>query len=364
MSENILFIGTYSQHASKGIYTARVEPRTGAMAVLSTTTAENASFLKTSGDGRFLFTVHETYGATGGSASAFAITDDHGTLAPLNSVTVRGQGPCHLARHPSGDWLVASCYGNGVHSVLPVRSDGHLGEPSATVTNPGTPGPNQKGGHAHSSVFSPDGKFVLACDLGLDRVLTYGFDERNGAMTFLSAAEMPPGAGPRHIALHPTLPVVYVIAEHACTVTVLHRDARAGTLTARQTVSTLPEPLATALKGGRFANTCADLHVSADGRFVYGSNRGHDSIAAFKVGRDGDLALLGTTPTGGKTPRNFALLPPRKDGAGGDLLLAANQESDSVVAFRRDRNGVPVRTGDALSVPVPVCVEPWMGKHK
>ncbi|MBC7806250.1 MAG: lactonase family protein, partial [Akkermansiaceae bacterium] len=253
----------------------------------------------------------------------------------------------------NGRWLVASNYGDGTHAAVPVGADGVLGRPTDIVTNPGKPGPNQKGGHAHSATFSKDGKFVYACDLGLDRVPVYRLDDKTGKMTLASAAAAPPGAGPRHFAVHPRLAAAYAINELNSTVTTFSRNPSTGALTTKQTSETLPREAEAERRAGRLKNSCADIHLSADGKTLYGSNRGHDSIAVFAVNaRTGELTPTGHISTGGKNPRNFGLIPKTP------LLLAANQDGDNILAFRHgDKAGdVPKPTGATLTVPAPVCL--------
>ncbi len=357
MADNIFFVGTYSQRGSKGIYTVRLAPETGAMTIVGDASAKNPSFLCLSPDSRYLFAVNEggvrPDGKPGGSVLSYAI---HGTnLSQLSEQGVEGQSHCHVACSPNGRWIVSSSYGTGVHVVLPVEANGALGKPTDTVTNPGTPGPNQQGGHAHSATFSPDGRFVYACDLGLDRVIVYRFDSDRGKLVFASAATLAPGSGPRHFTIHPTLRCAYAIDELNSTVTTFARDIQTGALTAKQTTGTLPPDAESERRAGRLKNSCADIHLSPDGKTLYGSNRGHDSIAVFAVNTaSGELTPTGHVPTGGKNPRNFGLIPKT------NLLLAANQDGDSLVAFRRgDRTGeIPKPTGEKLSVPAPVCILP------
>ncbi len=363
MSDVIFFVGTYNQRGGKGVYTVRADPH-GAMRVVHDASVNNASFLAVSPNGRFLYAVNEAgefNGAPGGGVTALAITDDTGALAPLNAVNVRGNGPCHVSVHPGGAWLVVSCYGDGTHTVVRVRDDGGLDAPPTDYAfNTGELGPGQKSKHAHSATFTPDGKFVYTCDLGLDRVSVYAFDDKRGQLKAVSSVAQPSGAGPRHFSLHPKLSAAYAINELNSTITVFRRDAKTGALTPAQTISTLTDAQAAAFKDGKLTNSCADIHLSRDGEFLYGSNRGADSIAVFHVEKDATLKPIGEASSGGKTPRNFALLSTVSPSA--DWLFAANQNSDNVVGFHRDRNGTLVRTGEALALPTPVCVLPWSGK--
>lgn len=358
MSDHLFFVGTYSQRGSKGIYSVRVNSDTGAMTIVGDAPAINPSFLCLSPDAKYLFAASETGerpdGRRGGAVMSFAIQGTQ--LKLLSEQPVEGTSTCHVACSPDGKFLVASNYGDGTHAVVPVGANGVLGKRTHVIVNEGTPGPNQKGGHAHSATFSEDGRFVYACDLGLDRVLVYRLDERAGKLILSSAAVLPAGSGPRHFALHPRLPVAYAINELNSTVTTFARNRSNGSLTAKQSSETLPREVEEDRKEGKARNYCADIHLSADGKTLYGSNRGHDSIAIFAVnGRTGKLTPTGHVPTGGKNPRNFGLIPKTA------LLLAANQDGDNILAFRHgsDKAGdVPKATGAKLSVPAPVCVLP------
>lgn len=358
MSDNLFFVGTYSQRGSKGIYAVRAASDTGAMTIIGDTPAKDASFLCLSPDAKYLFAVSETGerpdGKKGGAVVSFAVQGSN--LKQLSEQPVEGTYTCHVACSPNGKWLVASNYGDGTHTVVPVGANGILGKFTDKVTNSGAPGPNQKGGHAHSANFSKDGKFVYACDLGLDRVCVYRLDEATGKLTLTSSAVLPPGSGPRHFAFHPKLPMAYVINELNSTVTTFALNTSTGALTAKQTSETLPREAEAERRAGKLKNSCADIHLSADGKTLYGSNRGHDSIAVFAVNeKTGELTPTGHFSTGGKNPRNFGLIPKTP------ILLAANQDGDNILAFRRgsDKSGdVPKPTGATLAVPAPVCVLP------
>jgi 6-phosphogluconolactonase len=262
-----------------------------------------------------------------------------------------GPGPCHLVVDGAGKNVLVANYGGGSVAVLPLREDGRLAEPSAVQQHRGT-GPNrarQEGPHAHGLAFDASGKRVFAADLGVDRVFVYDFGADSGTLGPAPApfVAVEPGAGPRHVALHPSGAYLYVVNELSSTVTVLRYDASSGALEPVQTVTTLPADF-----DGRSAT--AEIALSPDGRFLYVSNRGHDSLAFYAVEADsGRLTPLGHVPTGGRTPRHFAL------DSTGEWLLVANQGSDNVVVFRRDAtSGRPEETGAVVSVPVPVCVLP------
>jgi len=340
---DIVFIGTYSQRGSRGIYVYR---RTrGALELLSTQDALNPTFLALSPDRRTLYAAVET--GPVGAVGAYRIDPGSGRLEPLGVQSTDGDGPCHVAVAPNtsdplgpGRWLVASHYGDGTHSVLPIRADGAVGPVASRITNAGTHGPanSQQHARAHSATVHPNGT-IYACDLGVDRVIAYALDYRSGELTKSNGFDLPPGSGPRHLALHPTLPLAYVLNELSSTVAVAHLDtSRVG-----QVISTIPA-------GSDKTNVAADIHLRADARYLYASNRGHNSLAVYAVADDGALTALAHAPTGGVCPRNFAVLP-------GNTMLAANQESDNIVAFDIG-DGLPRQTAVAATVPCPVCVLP------
>lgn len=347
-----LYVGTYTNGRSRGIYRCRLDADTGALAVegVAARGVANPSFLVVDRGQRFLYAVSETAefeGEPGGGVAAFAIDRRTGDLRALNRQPSRGAAPCHLAVDRGNRFLLVANYSGGNVTVLPIRPDGSLGPPSMQVRHSGS-GPNarrQAGPHAHSVTFDPTNRFVYAADLGIDRVMIYRFDAGELAPADPPWVQARPGAGPRHFAFHPDARRAYVINELDSTVSTLAFDPATGAMREVHTVSTLPA-------GWTGENSCADVHVSADGRFVYGSNRGHDSVAVFAVDPEGGaLAPVQHQPTLGRTPRNFALDPT------GRWLLAANQGSDSVAVFAVDpETGRLSPTGQVAEVPVPVCL--------
>jgi 6-phosphogluconolactonase len=348
-----VYVGTYTSHGSKGIYSLRLDLETGGLE-RNGEPAEtvNPSFLALHPTRRFLYAVNELGESrhdTSGGVSAFAIDPRTGALAVLNRQPSGGAAPCHVSLDAPGRNLLVANYWSGSLRVLPVQADGRLAPATATVQHEGR-GPNperQEGPHAHSINLDPAGRFAFAADLGLDQVLVYRFDPAKGTLTPHDppVARLAGGSGPRHLAFHPDGRHVYLINELSSTITVFGYDAAAGMLAEQQTVSTLPA----GFEGG---NTTAEVAVRADGRFVYGSNRGHDSLAIFAVdATTGRLTPAGHQPTLGKTPRHFAIEP------SGRYLLAANQDSDSVAVFRIDAaTGGLEPVGRPVSVPSPVCV--------
>jgi 6-phosphogluconolactonase len=288
-------------------------------------------------------------GRSSGGVSAFAIDHGTGKLTFLNEVPSGGAIPAHAVVDKTGRYVLVANYGGGSVAVFPILKDGRLGEASAFVRHSGASinPQRQEGPHAHSIYLSPDNRFAICADLGLDEVLVYRFDSEHGTLAPNNPpfAKVNPGAGPRHFAFHPSGKFGYVIDEIQSTVNVFSYEPASGTLHLLQTISTLP-------KDFEGESTAAEVQVHPSGKFLYGSNRGHDSIAMFAINnRKGTLTPIGYALTLGKTPRNFAVDPT------GSYLFAANQGSDNIVQFRIDpNNGRLTPTGQVLEVPSPACV--------
>jgi 6-phosphogluconolactonase len=352
--EYLLYIGTYTGPHSKGIYAYRFNAATGEAAPLGLAAeSRSPSFLAVHPNGRFLYAVSETGDfdqRKSGAVSAYAIDRASGRLTFLNRVSSRGSGPCYVTVDATGRNALAANYGGGSVAVLPIDNDGRLREASGFVQHTGSSvvRSRQERPHAHSIDLAPDNRFALVADLGLDQVLVYRFDAERGSLAANQPAfaRLRPGAGPRHLAFHPAGKFAYVINELASTVAVFAYTAKSGALEELQTVSTLPE-------GFAGENSTAEIQVHPSGRFLYGSNRGHDSIAVFRVdSAKGTLKLIENVPTQGKTPRYFGLDP------SGAYLFAANQDSGNVVVFRVDpATGRLTPNGQTLVVPSPVCVK-------
>jgi 6-phosphogluconolactonase len=348
-----VYIGTYTRGASKGIYLAQLDTATGKLDTpVLAAEAKNPSFLAIHPNRRFLYAVGELgnfEGKPAGAVGAFAF-EESGKLRPLNQQSSGGAGPCHLVVDPSGRNVLVANYSGGSVACLPIRDDGSLGPATSFIQHEGSSVDprRQKGPHAHSINLDAAGRFAFVPDLGLDKVLIYRLDAAAGKLAPNAPpfARLDPGAGPRHFAFHPNGRYAYVINEMASTVTAFSYDAARGALKPLQTVSTLPG-------GFEGNNTTAEVVVHPSGRFLYGSNRGHDSIAVFSIDpATGKLAPLGHTSTRGRTPRNFNLDPT------GTWLLAANQSTDNVAVFRVDaRTGKLRPTGQSVTVGAPVCIE-------
>jgi len=338
---DLLYIGTYTE----SVYLVRMDRRSGELLrVGSANAGANPSFLTIHPNRRVLYAVNEL---EKGAVRAFAISRASGALTQLNEQPSGGGAPCFVSVDASGRALLVANYGGGNVALLPIQPNGALA-PAHVVQHTGT-GPNaerQEAPHAHCIIPDPTNRFALAADLGADRVFVYRLDINGRSLrhTEEGDAVMRPGAGPRHIAFHPSLPLVFVANELDSTVATLRFDAERGALSPADTRSTVPA-------GWTGTNYPADIHVAASGRTLYVSNRGHNSIAVFSVTRAGALALEQTVSTEGDWPRNFSLDP------SGRWLLVANQRSDSVVVFGRDpANGTLTPTKQKVQIPSPVCL--------
>jgi 6-phosphogluconolactonase len=351
-----VYVGTYTEEGSrsKGIYAYRFDPaRAEVTAIGLVAETVNPSFLAVHPNHRFLYAVNEVgkyKGQSSGAISAFAIDQTTGKLTLLNEVPSRGADPCYVTVDKSGKYVLVANYTGGSVAVFPVLEDGRLGETSAFVQHQGqgTNPQRQEGPHAHSIDLSADNHYALVDDLGLDQVITYRFDAAKGSLTpnEPTFAKADAGAGPRHFAFHPSGKFGYGINEMHSTVTVFAYDATGGTLLSLQKISTLPRDFT-----GQ--NDDAEVQVHPSGKFLYASNRGHDSIAVFAIDpTKGTLTPVEDVLTRGKTPRSFEIDPT------GSLLFAANQKSDTIVIFRIDTTtGRLTPTGKVLEVAAPVCVK-------
>ena len=352
----LVYFGTYTGRASKGIYVSRLNPSTGALSApqLAAETP-NPSFLAVRAQGDFLYAVNEVgtfNGKPTGSVSAYAIVKATGMLTPLNQGSSGGPGPAHLSLDESGKYALVANYGGGSIAVLPIAADGKLEGPAQFIQHRGSSvNPDrQREPHAHHILTDPSNHFVYATDLGIDKVMIYRVDASSHALTPAQPpfAALKPGAGPRHMTIAASGRFAYVINELNCTVTAFSRDTVSGALTEIQTLSTLPSG-----ESMQRGYSTAEIALSPTGAFLYGSNRGHNSITVFSVDKaSGRLTYAGNTPTGGKTPRGFGIEPD------GGYLLAGNQESDSVVVFKIDRTtGTLTATGTSITVGAPVDVK-------
>jgi 6-phosphogluconolactonase len=347
-AESRVYLGTYTTWpgGGTGIGLASYDQTTGQLRATGVFPGvANPSFVIESG--RTLYAVNEQ---SSGSVTSIAVGAGGG-LRIINTQSTGGADPCHLALDPSGRYLLSANYSSGSVSVHPVKADGGLGARTDLVTHKGS-GPDrerQEGPHAHQVLPDLAGKHLLAVDLGTDSVYSYQLDTTTGKLVLVGTAKVKAGAGPRHLAFHPTGAFAYIANELDSTIVAAAYDADRGVLTPGQALRTVPAGAPTTPR-----NYPAEVVVSADGRFVYVSNRGHDSVALFAVEQGGArLRFVETVPTGGKFPRHVTFDP------SGRFLFAANQNSNTVTSFRVDpATGRLTASGVPLSSPIPVCVVP------
>lgn len=347
------YVGTYTTRGSKGIYVFRYDPASGGLTLQSTASEDqNPSFVAISPDRRFLYSVNEVQdyeGNSSGAVSAYAVDEKTGGLTFLNRKATKGPGPCHLMVDPTGKFVVAANYSGGSVALFPVNADGSVDDASDFIQHQGSSinENRQKGPHAHSANLSPDGTRIYVADLGLDKILIYQIDATSKKLRPNNPAEVVvhAGAGPRHFKFHPNRKFAYVINELDSTVTAFAVDASNGGLAEIETLSTIPSDF-------HERTHTADLHITASGKYLYGSNRGHDSLAIFKIDQStGRLTAIGHESTQGQTPRNFAIDPT------GRFVFAENQNGDTIVTFTLDdTTGKLTPTGTVMEVPAPVCL--------
>jgi len=350
--ELMVYVGTYTRAEEQGIHWLKMDLGTGKLTEAGKLAGQkNPSFLAIHPNRKFLYAVNEIgdfNGEKAGGVSAYAIDPETGALTFLNQQSSKGGAPCHLVVDASGrNVLVANYTGGSVANLRLARKSGRLRKASAFIQHEGSSvlKLRQAAPHAHSINVSPGGKFAVAADLGLDKVLVYGFDAKAGTLKPAGFAKVAPGAGPRHFAFHPGGKFGYVINEITLTVTAFAWDEGQGKLTELQTISTLPE------ERGKGMST-AEVRVHPSGKFLYGSNRGHNTIAVFAIDqKTGKLKAVQHQSTLGKTPRNFNIDPT------GKFLVAANQSSGDIFTFHINQDTGELKpTGHSVKVPLPVCV--------
>ena len=364
-NEMLVYVGTYTQTIrfgtgqifegkGEGIHIYKIDPATGSWQPYDIAEGVlNPSYLAFHPRRNLLYAVNELKeyrGEATGTLSVFALDPDSGRLAFINRVATHGTDPCHVTVDQTGSYALVANFASGSVAVLPIRDDGGLEEASDVHQHAGSSldPVRQSGPHAHSVTLDASNRFAYVPDLGLDRLMIYRFDAARGRLT---AHEQPwletrPGAGPRHFVFHPAGSHAYLINELDSTIVSLAYDRERGTVTAVQTVPALPQNF----KG---SSTCADIQIHPSGKFLYGSNRGHDSIAIYRINvGSGELTLVGHRSSGGKTPRNFTIDP------AGTFLFAANQDTDNVAHFQIDRTSGRLRpSGQVTAVPTPVCLK-------
>ena len=341
--KQLFYVGAYTSEGAKGIYLCSFDNSSGEISLLETFEGiDNPSFLKTSKDKRFLYAVTEKQE---GNVSAFQI-DKNGILKLINEQNSNGKGPCHVDVSPDGKFVAVANYGGGTTSLYPVAKNGSLLPATSVIVNEGSSinKSRQNKPYAHSIKFSPFSNQVFNADLGTDQLNIYYLEGDKLIQKGQKFVKLDPGSGPRHFDFHPDGETIFVISELNSTITTLKLANE--TWEKQQVISTLPADF-------KEVSYCADIHVSADGRFLYGSNRGHNSIAVFEIKKETkQLKSAGFVSVEGNWPRNFALSPD------GKFLLAANQKSGNITVFRINKEtGIPEFTGKEIKIPAPVCIE-------
>jgi 6-phosphogluconolactonase len=350
-----VYVGTYTNPPggkASGIDILSFDPQSGALTPVETATGiANPSYLALAPGNHALYAGERYLYAAGelqeGVVTAFSRDSGTGSLTVLNSQSSHGVDPCYVSLDPTGKYVLVANYTSGSIAALPVSGDGSLEPASSVVQHEGSSivTGRQEGPHAHMIAPTPDGQAILVTDLGTDAVVIYRLDTESGRLEREGAFLLEPGSGPRHFAFAPNGRYLYVINELSSTLSVFEYDAEKLAFPQLQSVSTLPDYFSG-------DNSCAHVVVSPDGQFVYGSNRGHDSIAIWSIDDStGEVSRVDVTPTGGQEPRNFGIDP------SGQWLLAANQNSDTIVVFQRDQKaGTVTQVGEPVDVPTPVCI--------
>jgi len=350
--ELLVYIGTYTRTEEQGIHWLKLDMGTGKLTASGKLSGQkNPSFLAIHSNKKFLYAVNEIGNykdEKAGAVSAYSIDQKTGALTFLNQQSSKGGAPCHLVLDATGRNVLVANYTGGSVASLPVSRKGRLRPASSFIQHTGSSllKPRQAAPHSHSINVSPGNKFAVVADLGLDRVLVYGFDSKGGKMTPAGFVKVTPGSGPRHFAFHPSGKFAYLINEITLTLNVFVWDEMRGKLNELQTIATLP------VERGKGMST-AEVQVHPNGRFLYGSNRGHDTIAVFRIDqKTGKLSAVQHQSTLGKTPRNFGIDPT------GKYLIAANQSSGDLFTFSINRDSGELKpTGYSIKVPMPVCVK-------
>jgi 6-phosphogluconolactonase len=351
----LVFVSAFAAGEKGAIHAFRFDSKTGTLRPqYQTTDVQHPFFLVISPDGRFLYSIDtEKFGGTEDEfVAAYAIKDRSGKLERLNRQSSKGSASCYLDIDSSGKTVVLANYSTGSVAALPVQADGSLGEATSFVQHKGSSvdPKRQKAPYAHSIVISPDNRFALAADLGIDKVLIYRLDAAASKLSVnepQASVSVEPGSGPRHLTFHPNGKSVYLINELKNTVTFFAYEPESGKLATQQTISTLPADF-------DGVTHTADVKITPNGKFLYGTNRGHDSIACYRIGDDGMLSLIEIEPSLGKGPQNLLITPD------GQWLICANMPGNSVVVFRiNSETGDLTATGEPVAVPMPSCIR-WL----
>ena len=347
--DHYLLLGTYTRGKSEGIYVYKFNSITGKSVLLSSAAISNPSYLAVSPNQKYVYAVNEN--SDSAALTAYSFNRKTASLHKLGSQPTKGDNPCYVAIDKTGKWAFAANYSGGSFTVFPINTNGSLGAPTATIAHEGS-GPNkerQEKAHVHSTVIAPDNHYVFVSDLGMDKIMAYSFNPATGKVKAASPAfaEAAPGSGPRHLIFHPSGKYAYLMEELSGQVVAFRYTN--GSLKQLQSISSVPPDF------HGFAGS-ADIHVSPDGKFLYGSNRGEsNTIAIFSINpATGKLTAIGYEPVLGKAPRNFNFDP------SGNFLLVANQDTDEVVVFKRNKQtGLLKDTGERIKAGNPVCVK-WI----
>lgn len=350
-ADPLVFVSAFAAGDEGAIHAYRLNLKTGKLKLAHRTTdVEHPFFTALSPDGKFLYSIHAKQfgGKENEEVAAYAIEGRSGRLKLLNRTSAMGTASCYLDVDATGKTVLVSNYSTGSVAALPVNKDGSLGEAASFIQHAGSSvdPKRQKGPYAHSIIVSPDNRFAYAADLGIDKILIYRLDPKTAKLApgSPSFVKTPSGGGPRHLTFHPNGKHLYAINELKNSVTRFDQNAKTGALSIRETVSTLPDDF-------EGKSHTADLKITPNGRFLYGTNRGHDSIAIYRLAKDGGLKRIGIEPSLGKGPQNLLITPD------GGLLLCANMPGNNVVVFRIDqKTGALKAVGEPVSVPKPSCI--------
>ena len=345
----LVFISAFAPGDKGAIHAYRINSKSGAAKELTKTNdVEHPFFLALSRDRKYLYSIHaNTFGGKNNEeVAAYRVVGREGRLALINRQSALGTAACYLDVDRSGKTLLVANYSTGSVASLPIGKDGALGKAASFFQHQGSSvTPRQKGPHAHCIVVSPDNRYAFAADLGLDKVLSYKIETQTAKLTPTeqTSVKTPAGAGPRHLTFHPNGKHIYVVNELSNSVTTFDYDTNNGSLKRRKTISTLPDDF----KGTTY---CADVKATSDGRYLYATNRGHDSLAMYSIQANGDLRLLGIQPSGGKNPQNLAITPDNR------LLLCANMGGNKVTLFHIQDDGKLGALRQSLTLPSPSCI--------
>ncbi|MBN2213490.1 MAG: lactonase family protein [Bacteroidales bacterium] len=351
--KEIIYVGTFDERGSQGIYVFDFIRDSVSFRLLQTVPNQKSpSFLEIHPSGRFLYAVNRSSvidGKEWGTLSAFSIDQNTGMIVFINEQSTYGRGPCHISFSRSGNHAFVSNYNDGSLVVYGVNDDGSAGDSLQLIRHHGKSinALRQESPHVHSAIMSPDDRFLYVSDLGIDKVMIYEFNPGSGLLRSASTPyyEVRPGSGPRHFTIHPNGRFAYLAEELSSTTSVFKRDTALGTLTRIQRISSIPSDY-------NEQNTNADIHTDPEGRFLYVSNRGHNSLAIYTISEDGMLSVAGYRHTMGDRPRNFLI------DHNGDYLFVANRDSDHIRIFKISRQtGIPDDTGTVVEVPGAVCIK-------